>query len=537
MGYFIRKKEELLKRIIYIFALITTFIYIIYRLVFTIPTNLGLINLLFGIFIFSIELIEAIEFFAYYLNVLRMSKKSPVIPSIDNNLFPDVDVFIATINEDEELLKNTIIACKNMKYPDLKKVHIYLCDDGRRDNIKKLCTKLKVNYITRDNNKGAKAGNYNNALSVTDSKLIATFDADMQPTPNFLMKTVPFFIKYNNIGFVQLPQSFNNPDIYQYRLSSHIPFEQDYFYHKIQLARNNINSTILCGTNVVISREALESVSGYQEDTITEDIATGMEIESNGYACIALSDIEAYGEAVNDLDGFIKQRSRWARGCIQFFKNHKIITNKKLSIYQKIDYISSVNYWLYGVKRMLYLFMPLLFTYFGIMVIDCNIWVFIPVFFTQYFIKRFTIDILEDNRRSSTWNKIYELVLTPIMCKEVLKEIFGFGSTKFEVTPKGKINKKMTKLNKYLLKNHIYILLLSILGIILALYKGNIIGYNVYLLPILWLLINIMYLIIVIIFDIRLGQNYTKFVPNKINKYSLKSYLYIFKGEVNEESN
>ena len=89
MGYFIREKEELLKRIIYIFALITTFIYIIYRLVFTIPTNLGIVNLLFGIFIFLIELIEAIEFFAYYLNVLRMSKKSPTIPSVDNELAID----------------------------------------------------------------------------------------------------------------------------------------------------------------------------------------------------------------------------------------------------------------------------------------------------------------------------------------------------------------------------------------------------------------------------------------------------------------
>ena len=54
--------------------------------------------------------------------------------------------------------------------------------------------------------------------------------------------------------------------------------------------------------------------------TLSEDIATGMLIESKGYKCIAINDIEAYGLSTNDVDAFVKQRSRWARGCIQMLK-------------------------------------------------------------------------------------------------------------------------------------------------------------------------------------------------------------------------
>lgn len=136
-----------------------------------------------------VEIYETIDFTIYFFNILRFSKKSLEVPKIKENEYPEVDVFIATINESEELLSRTIEGCLNMKYPDKGKVHIYLCDDGNRLNIKTLARKYNINYITRKDNKGAKAGNYNNALKHSRSSLIATFDADMCPTENFANMT------------------------------------------------------------------------------------------------------------------------------------------------------------------------------------------------------------------------------------------------------------------------------------------------------------------------------------------------------------
>lgn len=527
------KQKNLFKFIFYTLTILLTFTYIIYRIFFTIPTTLGIIALISSILVLFIEIWESLDFFAYYLNILCVKKTSPKIPDLSNiTQYPDIDVLIATINEHESLLKNTITACKNMSYPDKSKIHIYICDDGNRANIKKLAENLGVNYLSRITNKNAKAGNYNHALNHITSPFVATFDADMAPTPNFLLTTLPFFFTgTDEIGFVQLPQSFNNPDIFQlrFKLENKIPFEQDYFYHSIQIAKNTTNSAIYCGTNALFSRKALNSCNGFATGTISEDIATGMMIESKGYKCLALNNIEAYGTAVNDLSGFVKQRSRWARGCVQILKKYNILKNKGLSFKQKIEYLSCISYWFFGVRRMVYLLTPLLFSIFGVIIVDCNLTTFISIWLPTYILKRFTLDIFEGNKRSSTWNKIYETILTPVLCKEVLKEFFGFGNTKFEVTPKSSQNLKMSKTNKQLLISHLVLLILNILGLIMCLFRIKASGITVYILSLLWIISNIFYLTISVIFDSRVKCTASaNFIPNKISVYKKLSVLGIF---------
>lgn len=527
------KQKNLFKFIFYTLTILLTFTYIIYRIFFTIPTTLGIIALISSILVLFIEIWESLDFFAYYLNILCVKKTSPKIPDLSNiTQYPDIDVLIATINEHESLLKNTITACKNMSYPDKSKIHIYICDDGNRANIKKLAENLGINYLSRIINKNAKAGNYNHALNHITSPFVATFDADMAPTPNFLLTTLPFFFTgTDEIGFVQLPQSFNNPDIFQlrFKLENKIPFEQDYFYHSIQIAKNATNSAIYCGTNALFSRKALNSCNGFAIGTISEDIATGMMIESKGYKCLALNNVEAYGTAVNDLSGFVKQRSRWARGCVQILKKYNILKNKGLSFKQKIEYLSCISYWFFGVRRMVYLLTPLLFSIFGIIIVDCNLTTFISIWLPTYILKRFTLDIFEGNKRSSTWNKIYETILTPVLCKEVLKEFFGFGNTKFEVTPKSSQNLKMSKTNKQLLISHLVLLILNILGLIMCLFRIKTSGITVYILSLLWIISNIFYLTISVIFDSRVKCTASaNFIPNKISVYKKLSVLGIF---------
>lgn len=527
------KQKNLFKFIFYTLTILLTFTYIIYRIFFTIPTTLGIIALISSILVLFIEIWESLDFFAYYLNILCVKKTSPKIPDLSNiTQYPDIDVLIATINEHESLLKNTITACKNMSYPDKSKIHIYICDDGNRANIKKLAENLGVNYLSRITNKNAKAGNYNHALNHITSPFVATFDADMAPTPNFLLTTLPFFFTgTDEIGFVQLPQSFNNPDIFQlrFKLENKIPFEQDYFYHSIQIAKNTTNSAIYCGTNALFSRKALNSCNGFATGTISEDIATGMMIESKGYKCLALNNVEAYGTAVNDLSGFVKQRSRWARGCVQILKKYNILKNKGLSFKQKIEYLSCISYWFFGVRRMVYLLTPLLFSIFGVIIVDCNLTTFISIWLPTYILKRFTLDIFEGNKRSSTWNKIYETILTPVLCKEVLKEFFGFGNTKFEVTPKSSQNLKMSRTNKQLLISHLVLLILNILGLIMCLFRIKTSGITVYILSLLWIISNIFYLTISVIFDSRVKCTASaNFIPNKISVYKKLSVLGIF---------
>lgn len=524
--------KNILKTIFYSILVVLSFIYILYRIFFTLPINLGIVALICSIIVLLVEFWDFCDFFVYFLNILCVNPKKTKRPSLKNIAeFPDIDILIATINESESLLENTITACKNLNYPDSSKLHIYLCDDGNRRNIKKLAHNLGINYLSRSTNNNAKAGNYNHALQNISSPFVATFDADMAPCPNFLLETLPYFFgKNKKIGFVQLPQSFVNPDIFQYRfnLEDSIPFEQDYFYHRIQLAKNATNSVVFCGTNALFSREALNATNGFSVGTISEDIATGMMVESKGYIGIALDAVEAYGYAVNDIDGFVKQRSRWARGCIQILKKFKIIRNKGLSFRQKLEYLSCISYWFFGIKRMVYLLAPLLFSILGIIIIDCDLTTFIAIWLPTYILKRFTLDSLEHRKRSSMWNKIYETILTPALFTAAIKEFFGFGSTKFEVSPKTRNLNQKSKYRKKLLFCHSLLWVLNVAGLVMCLLRINS-EFYVYLLSLLWTASNIFYLTIAIIFDIKKPKDSKKsFVPNKIKKYSKLSVFKIF---------
>lgn len=531
-------KEVTWKRIVYTLAFLSTVVYIIYRIFFTIPIHENFITIFIAVLIVVLEFFEAFVYSIYYFNVLLFKKDSPKTPKIKKKDFPELDILIATINEDYELLEETIKCIKKMKYPDKKKIHIYMCDDGRRKEMKELCKKMKINYIIRKDNKDAKAGNYNHALSKTKSPYIVTFDADMQPREDFLMKTVPHIIANDNVGFVQIPQNFRNPDIYQarFKLIGKLPHEQDYFFNKIQMAKNYTNSVIYCGTNTVFLRKALEEAGGFATESVTEDIATGIIIESLGYRGIGINEKMAFGLNVNNLDSYIKQKCRWSRGCIQTFKNYSVIRNKGLSLRQKADYFSTLYYWTYGLRQILYMIIPLLFPFFNIKIIYGSIVTFSLLFFIQYILKRYVVDFVEGHATSSTWNRIYETVLFPTVSLDLIREVFNIGSKKFYVSPKKKEKNVMTRSNLYMMIFHFVIWVITIIALSLCVIRAIDYRLDIYLVPIFWLASNLFYLTIAVIFDMSLKeQEDINVMENRTEKYSPLVFISLIKQFVMEE--
>ena len=531
-------REKTFKRIIYTIAFLSTVVYIFYRIFFSLPLRDTFINVFIAILIVVLEFLEAFVYSIYYFNVLLFKKDSPKTPKIKKSDFPEIDILIATINEDVELLEDTINHIKKMKYPDKKKLHIYMCDDGRRKEMKDLCKKLKINYIDRKDNKDAKAGNYNNALKKTKSPYIVTFDADMQPKPEFLMKTVPHIIANKDVGFVQIPQNFRNPDIYQarFKLIGKLPHEQDYFFNKIQMAKNYTNSVIYCGTNTVFLREALEAAGGFATESVTEDIATGIIIESLGYRGIGINEKMAFGLNVNNLDAYIKQKCRWSRGCIQTFKNYSVIRNKGLTLRQKADYFSTLYYWTYGIRQILYMIIPLLFPLFNVRIIRGSILIFTILFFIQYILKRYIVDAIEGHATSSTWNRIYETVLFPTVSLDLIREVFNIGSKKFYVSPKKKEKNVMTGNNLYMMICHIIIWVITFFALTLCVYRAIDFRLDIYVIPIFWLVSNLFYLTIAVMFDLSLKeQEDVDVINNRTEKYSPLVFFSLIKNFVREE--
>jgi len=516
---------------LFILTIASTVVYMIWRIFFTIPFGEGRIALFLGIGLLLVEFIGMFEAFEHYYNMAKIYVPPKLEPPAD--WYPEVDVFIATYNEPPELLEKTINGCLHMDYPDKEKVHIYICDDNRRENIQELAQKMGVNYIKRKDNKHAKAGNYNHALSVTSSPYILTLDADMIPMRGLLTTIVPYFyeeelsrqahkndmqIQGKKIGFIQAPQTFYNPDLFQFNLYSEgrIPDEQDYFYRDVQISRNKSNAVIYGGSNTVISRKALSDVGGFFTGVITEDFATGIMIQRKGYDCFAINDIVASGLSPADLKSLINQRRRWGRGCIQTMKATNFLFGKGWSLAQRFCYLSSVLYWYAPIKRLFYIISPIAFSVFSIVVVKCNVQEVLIFWLPMYLLQAQTLKRLSSNIRNTRWTNVYETILFPSLLPAVILETFGIKNNKFAVTRKdGKVeNLRMYQIRQGL--PHMLLAAFCFLGILNCVRYMFATGSAVYLVIVFWLMSNLYTLLMSVFFII--GRD----IKRKSERYQVK---------------
>jgi cellulose synthase (UDP-forming) len=114
----------------------------------------------------------------------------------DKNFKPWVDVFITVAGEPLDVIEQTVKAVKAMRYPNFK---VHILNDGfvaNKDNWKDvefLAGKIGVSCITRRKPGGAKAGNINNALRMTNNPFVAIFDADHVPHEDRVIDDQDFF--------------------------------------------------------------------------------------------------------------------------------------------------------------------------------------------------------------------------------------------------------------------------------------------------------------------------------------------------------
>ncbi len=515
-------------------------IYFIWRLCFTLPLEKGIVPLIAAIIMFCCELISAIEAFVHL--VTTMNQMNPEKPDIPKEWYPEVDVFIATHNESTDILYKTINGCKHMKYPDKSKVHIWICDDGYRMEVKELAEKMGVGWQGLENNTLAKAGNLNNALHNTSAPLVVTFDADMIPTRDFLMETVPFFFlpkmkKTDNgewvertqeeidpdykIGFIQTPQSFYNPDLFQYNLYAEdkVPNEQDYFFREINVSRNKSNSPIYAGSNTVILRQALEEVGGIATGTITEDFETGIHIQGKGYTCYAINKVVAHGLAPDSVDSLIKQRERWGRGCIYSLRKMHIWTNKELSFKSKISYYTCKMYWWTFLRRFVFILCPIIFSVFSIPVMECEPWELVVFWLPSYMLFNYAQKVESGEIRTVRWSNIIDTVLFPYLIIPIFLEAVGFKKNKFVVTRKDRVIEETN--DTVLAIPHMILLAFSVFALVMSF--SDLIRYGAIggIVIIYWLFVNAFALLMAIFFmvgrkNFRMNERYQAEIPVKL---------------------
>jgi cellulose synthase (UDP-forming) len=384
--------------------------------------------------VFLAELYGFMVVLHHYVIATRSKERRAQAP--DAGFSPSVDVFVTTFNENTEILYRTLVGCQAMDYTN-KRVHIL--DDGSRPEVAELCRRLGVGYITRDDNAGAKAGNLNNGLSRTQADLVVTFDADHVPVRTFLTETVGFF-RDRKVAQVQTAHHFYNPDLFQDRLhiSAYIANEQDMFNHVVQPGRDVYNSSFYCGSGAVFRRRALDAIRGFPTSTVTEDLHTSVLLHSRGWQSIYVNKDLSAGLAPESYAAYVTQRRRWAQGTLQVLLAQGGLFLRRLTFMQRLNYLSTLWYWLYGFPRVVYLLAPLFFLLLGLQPLVVNNLEDLLTFYLPHLaISIVGFQLVNKGMRRIFWSDVYESCISVQMAATLLVFPSRARQVRFKVTPKG----------------------------------------------------------------------------------------------------
>ena len=373
-----------------------------------------------------------------YTQTLWPLRRTPVPLPDDPAEWPAIDLLIPTYNEPLNVVRYTALAAVNIDWP-ADKLNVYILDDGKREEFRSFAEETGVGYMTRDDNRHAKAGNINRALERLDSPLVAIFDSDHVPTRSFLQVTVGWFLRDPNLGMLQTPHHFYSPDPFERNLGQFrsIPNEGELFYGIVQDANDFWNATFFCGSCAVLRRSALDEIGGIAVETVTEDAHTSLRMQMNGWNTAYINIAQAAGLATERLSGHVKQRIRWARGMIQIMRTDNPLFAKGLKPLQRICYFNAMTHFLYGLPRLIFLFAPLIYLVWGYTNVP-GYWASILAYaFPHLVLSSMTNSRIQGQHRHSFWNEIYETVLAPYIFLPTTMALFNPKLGSFNVTAKG----------------------------------------------------------------------------------------------------
>ena len=418
-------------------SLIASSRYMYWRLTETLHSD-SMLDLVFSTGLVVAELYAFVVLVLGFVQTAWPLQRKPMLMPADHTGWPTVDIFIPTYNEALSIVKPTVFAALALDWP-ADKLRIHVLDDGRRPEFREFCDAVGVAHVTRADNRHAKAGNINAALTSTSGEFIAIFDCDHIPTRSFLQITMGWFMASPKIAMLQTPHYFFSPDPFEKNLGTFrkTPNEGELFYGLIQDGNDLWNASFFCGSCAVLRRAPLLEIGGVAVETVTEDAHTALKLHRRGYETAYLGIPQAAGLATESLSGHVGQRIRWARGMAQIFRVDNPLLGKGLSLGQRLCYLNAMLHFFYGLPRIIFLTAPLAYLMFGAHVIAASAADIVIFVLPHLLHSNLTNSRIQGGFRHSFWNEVYESVLAWYILRPTLYAFINPKAGKFNVTAKG----------------------------------------------------------------------------------------------------
>lgn len=272
-----------------------------------------------------------------------------------------LDVFVTVCGESVGMVEETLRAALAIEYPH----NTFLLNDGRLagkpgwQEMEALAERLGVPCLTRTDGKAAKAGNLNHGLRATSGDFVAVVDADHQVRPDFAHELLGYF-RDPMVGFVCTPQQFRGPP------DDPLNNRELLFYRALQPSKDAANAAFSCGNAVVYRRGALDSIDGFSEWNLVEDLHTSYELHARSWRSVYHPRALSTGEAPSTASALAKQRHTWATDSLRIFFWDNPLWKRGLTMWQRLHYLHTTSFYLVAMCQVLFLLAPPLYLLFDV---------------------------------------------------------------------------------------------------------------------------------------------------------------------------
>jgi len=257
---------------------------------------------------------------------------------------PFVSVIVPAKNEDAVIAATVRSLCA-MRYPDggSRGFEVIVVDDRSTDRtpqiLERLAVELPVTVVRTPPGSVGKAAALNFGITRARGDLIAVFDADARVRPDFLARMVAALAQ-TTAGGVQSRRGLYNAG--QNLLTRIQDDEYRFFHHPLQRARRRLRGMVcFAGNGLLLRRDALDSVGGWNEDALTEDIDLTVRFHVAGWEIEYCEEAVVWEEAVPTLRALFRQRIRWFEGALRCLGDYlPAILFGRVPLFKRVDMLT-----------------------------------------------------------------------------------------------------------------------------------------------------------------------------------------------------
>ena len=264
---------------------------------------------------------------SYYFLLIKKAKRK-----YSKEKFSSISIIIPAHNESKyivDCLKSVVAA----RFPGKKE--IIVIDDGSKDRTYDIAKNFISKYCKDDDIKllkhkhSGKADTVNKGLKIAKGELIATVDADSIIEKESLVEAIKLFHNKKVAVVCSIVKVKNRKSV----IGMWLHVEQLY-NSLLRSLFSKINVNIVApGPLSLYRKKQLEDIGGFSNKGFSEDVDVALRFIKKGYTVECAEKCVSETNMPIDIQGFFRQRRRFARGWINIFKRHLRINHTFIQIY------------------------------------------------------------------------------------------------------------------------------------------------------------------------------------------------------------